>query len=81
MFSSFKQQGSQWQQMFAQRQSAGPLQRLLAWLILGLMLLAGAALAHGETVAGIIHIGTPHPAPAPDRPRPDLDKLVIWADQ
>lgn len=44
MFSSFKQQSSQWQQMFARRQSAGPLQRLLAWLVLGLMLLAGAAL-------------------------------------
>lgn len=44
MFSSFKQQGSQWQQMFARRQSAGPLQRLLAWFILGLMLLAGAAI-------------------------------------
>ena len=43
MFSSFKQQGSQWQQMFARRQSAGPLQRLLAWLILGLMLFVGAA--------------------------------------
>ncbi|MDP2714521.1 hypothetical protein [Rheinheimera sp.] len=44
MFSSFKQQSSQWQQQFARRQSAGPLQRLLAWLILGLMLLAGAAI-------------------------------------
>ncbi|MDP5137173.1 hypothetical protein [Rheinheimera baltica] len=44
MFSSFKQQSSQWQQHFARRQSAGPLQRLLAWLILGLMLLAGAAI-------------------------------------
>lgn len=44
MFSSFKQQSSQWQQHFARRQNAGPLQRLLAWLILGLMLLAGAAI-------------------------------------
>lgn len=35
----------------------------------------------GETVAGIVHIGTPHPAPAPDRPRPDLAKLVTWADR
>lgn len=43
MFSSFKQQGQQWQQAFARRQSAGPLQRLLAWLILGLMLFVGAA--------------------------------------
>ena len=32
----------------------------------------------GETVAGIVHIGTP-PADAPDRPRPDLDRLVTWA--
>ncbi|MEH8019753.1 MULTISPECIES: hypothetical protein [Rheinheimera] len=44
MFSSFKQQSGQWQQMFARRQSAGPLQRLLAWFILGVMLLAGAAI-------------------------------------
>ncbi|RGP35231.1 nitroreductase family protein [Pseudotabrizicola alkalilacus] len=32
----------------------------------------------GETVAGIIHIATPAPM-APDRPRPDLSKLVSWA--
>jgi nitroreductase len=31
----------------------------------------------GETVAGIIHIGTPT-SPAPDRPRPDLGKIVSW---
>ena len=31
-----------------------------------------------ETVAGIIHIGTPA-ADAPDRPRPDLARLVSWA--
>ena len=31
----------------------------------------------GETVAGIVHIGTP-PADAPDRPRPDLARLVTW---
>lgn len=43
MFSSFKQQSSQWQQMFARRQSAGPLQRILAWLMLGLMLFVGVA--------------------------------------
>src|SRR3990167_8753568 len=35
----------------------------------------------GESVAGIVHIGTPHPAPVPDRPRPDLAKLVKWADR
>jgi len=33
-----------------------------------------------ETVAGIIHIGTPT-APAPDRPRPDLDALTTWVDR
>lgn len=31
----------------------------------------------GETVAGIVHIATP-PADAPDRPRPDLARLVTW---
>jgi len=31
-----------------------------------------------ETVAGIVHIGTP-PPDAPDRPRPDLDRVVTWA--
>ncbi len=30
-----------------------------------------------ESVAGIIHIGTPS-SPAPDRPRPDLSKIVSW---
>ena len=33
----------------------------------------------GETVAGIVHIGT-SPADAPDRPRPELDRLVTWAE-
>ncbi|MFN4129844.1 MAG: nitroreductase [Paracoccaceae bacterium] len=33
----------------------------------------------GETVAGIIHIATPGPTMAADRPRPDLSKLVSWA--
>lgn len=31
----------------------------------------------GETVAGIVHIGTP-PEDGPDRPRPDLARLVTW---
>ena len=31
-----------------------------------------------ETVAGIVHIATPGPS-APDRPRPDVAKLVTWA--
>lgn len=43
-----------------------------------------AALAFGcvadEWVAGIIHIGTPAPQEAPARPRPDLDRLITWAD-
>lgn len=44
MFSSFKQHSNQWQQVFARQKKAGPLQRLLAWLFLGLLLLAGAAI-------------------------------------
>lgn len=32
----------------------------------------------GETVAGIIHIGSAGPG-APDRPRPDLSRTVTWA--
>ncbi|MBU2112717.1 MAG: hypothetical protein KKE94_02970 [Gammaproteobacteria bacterium] len=43
MFSSFKQQGQQWQQVFARGRSGGPLQRILAWLLLGLMLFIGMA--------------------------------------
>lgn len=35
--------------------------------------------AEGETVAGIVHIGTP-PADAPDRPRPDLGRIVTWVE-
>lgn len=31
----------------------------------------------GELVAGIVHIGTPAPD-GPDRPRPDLDRLITW---
>jgi nitroreductase len=34
-----------------------------------------------ETVAGIIHIGTPPAVDAPDRPRPDLDELVTWVEE
>jgi nitroreductase len=30
-----------------------------------------------ETVAGIVHIGTP-PEDGPDRPRPDLSRIVTW---
>lgn len=42
--SSFKQQTSQWQQAFAKRKAAGPLQRLLAWLMLGVFIVIGAGL-------------------------------------
>ena len=34
----------------------------------------------GEAVAGIVHIGTA-PADGPDRPRPDLARLVTWVEQ
>lgn len=33
----------------------------------------------GETVAGIVHVATP-PADGPDRPRPDLARLVTWVE-
>lgn len=33
----------------------------------------------GETVAGIIHIGS-YSNEAPDRPRPDLDKIITWVE-
>lgn len=33
----------------------------------------------GETVAGILHIATPA-APVPDRPRPDLSRIVTFAE-
>jgi nitroreductase len=34
--------------------------------------------APGETVAGIVHIGTPGAEDPPDRPRPDLGRIVSW---
>ena len=39
----------------------------------------GLGLAEGETVAGVIHIGTPG-AETPDRPRPDVRKLTTWVE-
>lgn len=33
----------------------------------------------GETVVGIVHIATP-PADGPDRPRPDLSRIVTWVE-
>lgn len=37
----------------------------------------GLGLAEGERVAGIVHIGTAAATP-PERPRPDLTKIVTW---
>jgi nitroreductase len=37
----------------------------------------GLGLTDGETVAGIVHIGTAQNTP-PDRPRPDVAALVEW---
>lgn len=37
-------------------------------------------LAAGETVAGIVHIGTETAAP-PDRPRPDIAAITRWVSQ
>ena len=34
-------------------------------------------LAEGERVLGLIHIGTPQ-SPPPERPRPDMDRIVTW---
>lgn len=42
--SSFKQQASAWQRQFAQRQRGNIFQRILAWLVLGVMLVVAAAL-------------------------------------
>lgn len=38
---------------------------------------AAFACTSAETVAGIVHIGTPAPD-GPDRPRPNLDYLITW---
>ena len=39
----------------------------------------GLGLSPEERVAGLIHIGTPR-MDTPDRPRPDLSRLVTWVD-
>ncbi|MBD3788025.1 MAG: nitroreductase family protein, partial [Sphingomonadales bacterium] len=36
-------------------------------------------LAEGEWVAGLVHIGS-ETAPPPERPRPDLDRIVSWVE-
>lgn len=38
----------------------------------------GLGLAAGESVAGLVHIGTPPADLPPDRPRPDPDRAVTW---
>lgn len=40
---------------------------------------AGFGCEGPETVAGIVHIGTPH-EDGPDRLRPDLNRIVTWTD-
>lgn len=40
----------------------------------------GLGLAPGESVAGLIHIGTERAAP-PERPRPNLASTVTWMDR
>ena len=42
---------------------------------------AGFGCTAAETVAGIVHIGTPGVADGADRPRPDLARVASWADQ
>lgn len=39
----------------------------------------GLGLSEGETVAGIVHIGTPT-SEAPDRPRPDPAAITTWVE-
>ncbi|MGY6410984.1 MAG: nitroreductase family protein [Alkalilacustris sp.] len=39
----------------------------------------GLGLASGEFVAGILYLGTASTTP-PDRPRPDLDRIVTWVE-
>ena len=40
----------------------------------------GLGLGEGGTVAGLVHIGTPT-AESPDRPRPDVDRIVSWLQE
>ena len=40
----------------------------------------GLGLAEHERIAGIVHIGTETSAP-PERPRPDLSRIVTWMDR
>ena len=42
--SSFRQQAAAWQQQFSQRQRGNLLQRFLAWVVLGVMLVIATAI-------------------------------------
>ncbi|MCH8538874.1 MAG: hypothetical protein LAT66_14015 [Alkalimonas sp.] len=44
MMFSFRRQTGSWQQRWQQQQRGGPVQRLIAWLIMGIVLLFGAML-------------------------------------
>jgi nitroreductase len=41
---------------------------------------AALDLAQNERIAGFVHIGTESAAP-PERPRPDLDRIVTWLSE
>lgn len=50
---------------------------LSGWPVYDAALLSGGLhLSPGETVAGVIHIGTGPAAAPPDRPRPDIDAIT-----
>lgn len=52
---------------------------LTGWAVYDADLMRGAfGLAEGEWIAGIVHLGTVRETP-PERPRPDLDRVVTWA--
>jgi flagellar biosynthesis/type III secretory pathway M-ring protein FliF/YscJ len=44
MMFSFRRQTGSWQQRWQRQQNAGPVQRLIAWLVMGIVLLFGAML-------------------------------------
>lgn len=53
---------------------------LSGWVAHDLAFAAPAfGLSEGEWVAGLVHIGT-ETAPPPERPRPDMEKIVSWAE-
>jgi len=40
----------------------------------------GLGLSEAETIAGLIFIGS-QSSPPPERPRPDLNRIVTWVEQ